>query len=121
MTHRIGAILYILWGLVHLAAAYDAFLTASAQEPGLVQGRLMQEAWYIGFFSILAIAVAVTMNWRNSRTGYFVNLVAVSAADLGFILFVLLPGHIPPWPGLLGPVLWLLAAIFTTLGVRRAA
>ena len=36
--------------------------------------------------------------------------------DVGFILFVVKPGYLPIWPGLLGPALWILAVIFSTLG-----
>ena len=60
------------------------------------------------------------MNWHNSATGYWINLAAVSAADIGFILFVLLPGHIALWPGVLGPVVWILAVVFSTIGFTMA-
>jgi hypothetical protein len=33
-----------------------------------------------------------------------------------FILFVLIPGLMPWWPGLAGPLLWLAAFIFTSVG-----
>jgi hypothetical protein len=33
----------------------------------------------------------------------------VGIADIPFILFVLIPGYAPWWPGLLGPVLWIAA------------
>jgi hypothetical protein len=31
------------------------------------------------------------------------------------VLFVLVPGLIPWWPGLAGPLLWLAAFVFTTI------
>jgi hypothetical protein len=31
-----------------------------------VQGRVFQDAWNLLFFSIIAISVAATLNWRNS-------------------------------------------------------
>jgi len=44
----------------------------------------------------------------------------VSVADLSFILLILAPGHVPLVPGLLGPGLWGLAALFATLWLVRA-
>jgi hypothetical protein len=38
----------------------------------------------------------------------------VSAADIGFIIFVLAPGNIAFFPGVLGPVFWILAAVFSS-------
>jgi hypothetical protein len=116
MFYKIGAALYALWGVLHLLAAVEGYRLAATVEAGAVQGRLMQNAWNIGFFALVALVVAVTMNWHNSTTGYWINLIAVSAADIGFILFVLLPGHIALWPGVLGPVVWILAVVFSTIG-----
>jgi len=43
--------------------------------------------------------------------------VMVGIADIPFILFVLVPGYAPWWPGLLGPVLWI--AAFSITGLAR--
>ena len=117
MLHRIGAIFYVLWGVLHLLAASEAARLAFAVEAGPVQGRLLQNAWSLAIFAIVATVIAVTMNWRNSRAGYWINLVTVSAADLGFIIFILVPGYLPLWPGTLGPVLWIAGAVFSTMGL----
>ena len=61
--------------------------------------------------------LAVTLNWRNDRLGFWVNGVMVGIADIPFILFVLMPGYAPWWPGLLGPVLWV--AAFSVTGLTR--
>ncbi len=119
MTHRIGAALYILWGILHIAAAWEIYRLARDVVAGPVHGRVLQAAFYLLAFSIAAILVAVVLNLKNNRAGYWINLVMVSVADIGFIVFVLLPGHAPVWPGLIGPVLWLLAAVFSTLGILR--
>lgn len=120
MLHRIGAVLYLLWGVVHVGAAVETYRVAAALEFGPVQGKVFQDAWFLLFFAALAAVVAVTMNWKNSHAGYWINLVGVSIADIGFIVFMLIPGHTPIFPGILGPVLWVLAAIFSTLGRMRA-
>jgi hypothetical protein len=121
MLHRIGAIAYVLWGILHLLAASEAARLAFTVEGGAIQGRLLQNAWGLAVFALVATVIAITMNWRNSRAGYWINLVTVSAADLGFIIFILAPGHLPLWPGALGPVLWITGALFTTVGLMRHA
>jgi hypothetical protein len=119
MTYaRIGAGCYVVWGLLHLKAAYDEFVLAAGVDPGLVHGKLNQGAWDLLFFAVFAIAVAVLFNWRNDRAGYWLNLVVVSAADIGFVLFVLIPGDVAFFPGILGPVFWVAGALFTSLGLR---
>jgi hypothetical protein len=40
-----------------------------------------------------AIVLALTLNWRNDRLGFWVNGVMVGIADIPFILFVLMPGY----------------------------
>ena len=73
------------------------------------------------FSSLLfGIVVAVWLNWNNSRLGYWLNLIVVTAADLGFIFYVLVPGYVPLIPAGLGPLLWVLAIIFSTLGIMKS-
>ena len=46
-----------------------------------------------------------------------VYLLLLALLTLGpFVLFVLLPGLVPWWPGSAGPLLWALAFAFTTVG-----
>ena len=85
----------------------------------MLQGRIFQHAWNLLFFAVFAIVVAVSMNWNNSRLGFWLNLYVISAADIGFIVFVLVPGYAPMMPGALGPILWILALALTTLGIRQ--
>jgi len=64
--------------------------------------------------------VGIFLNWKNSRLGYWLNLIVVSAGDIGFVVFVLVPGYIPFMPGAIGPILWVLAVIFSTVGLVSA-
>ncbi|MDH3647018.1 MAG: hypothetical protein OER80_09615 [Gammaproteobacteria bacterium] len=114
---KLGAVTYILWGLLHLQAARLVYLLGQTLEPGIVQGRVYQDAWNLLFFALFGIVVAIFLNWKNSRLGYWLNLTVVSAADIGFIIAVLVPGYVPLVPGGLGPVLWIVALIFSTLGI----
>jgi hypothetical protein len=115
---KVGAISYIIWSLLHIGASLDEFRLGSTLEPGLVQGKINQGAWDLLFFALFAIVIAVKFNWKNDSLGYWLNLIVVSTADIGFIIFVLLPGHIAVFPGILGPIFWILGAVFSTLGIR---
>lgn len=121
MAYRIGAILYLAWGLLHLLAAYQVYRLGSSQPAGMIRGRLLQNAWNLGFLAVLVSVVAVVFNWHNSPLGYWLNLTMASITDIGFILFILVPGYLPLRRGILGPALWLLATVFSTLGVLTIA
>jgi len=116
-TSKIGAAFYIIWACLHFLAAYSVYVLGQSLDSSMVQGRVFQDAWNLLFFSIIAISVAVTLNWRNSIWGYWINFVTLGIADTSFIFFVLVPGHAPVWPGILGPVFWVLATIFSTIAV----
>jgi hypothetical protein len=111
---KFGAVLYVCWGLLHFTAAYGVSRLAQSSS-GMAQGRLMQTAFYLAAFATAAIIFAITLNWRNDRLGFWVNAVMVGIADIPFILFVLVPGYVPWWPGLLGPLLWIAAVFFTAV------
>jgi hypothetical protein len=118
---KLGAVTYVLWGLMHIQAARFVFMLGQTLEPGMVQGRIYQDAWNLLFFALFGVVVAVTLNWRNSRLGYWLNLVVVSAGDIGFIITILVPGYIPLLPGGIGPLLWIVALVFSTLGILAAS
>ncbi|MEM7758033.1 MAG: hypothetical protein AAF298_07900 [Cyanobacteria bacterium P01_A01_bin.40] len=65
-----------------------------------------------------SIWIAICKNWRNDRFGFWFNLFLVSAADLGFICLVLIPGWEPISMGLIGPLLWILATVASALGIK---
>ena len=108
--------MYFIWGLLHLKAAFSVYQLGSGLDAGMVQGRVYQDAWSLLFFALVGMGVAVQFNWHNSRLGYWINLVTVSVTDIGFIVFVLVPGYLPIFPGLLGPVFWVLGVVFSTIG-----
>jgi hypothetical protein len=115
---RIGAVSYVLWGLLHLKAAVDGFSLGASIEPGLIRGKLNQGAWDLLFFALTSIVIAMLLNWKNDARGYWLNLILVSAADIGFVIFVLIPGYVTIFPGILGPVFWISGAVFTSLGYK---
>jgi hypothetical protein len=115
---KIGSGLYVIWGVLHIIAAVQEFQLGASLEFGLVQGKINQGAWELLFVALASITIAVIYNWKNSRLGYWLNLLIVSIADIGFIIYVVLPGHVSFLTGILGPVFWISAAIFSTLGIR---
>jgi len=120
ITARLGAAVYVCWGLLHFNATYGVYNLAQNSPATMAQGRLMQTAFYLAAFATTAIVLAITLNWRNDRLGFWVNGATVGIADIPFILFVLIPGYAPWWPGLLGPVLWVAAFFLTGLARTRA-
>jgi hypothetical protein len=112
---KIGAALYICWGLLHFTAAFSVYKLAQKSAGTIIEGRLLQTAFYLSVFAGAAIAFAAIMNWRNSRLGFWANGVMVGIADVPFIAFVLMPGYVPWWPGLIGPIFWGAAFSLTAL------
>lgn len=135
--HKIGAVFYGLWGVLHIWAG-GLMLVADARtqldyistdplpsqqlpqglEP-LVHAGLSFHAYNLVWFGLVALFVAAFLNWRNSVAGYWINLVLVGADDLGLLWFLILPGHLSPAEAGLGPALFSLAAVFSTLGILR--
>lgn len=134
---RIGAVFYALWGIIHVLGGATQLLTLRSQGPGALMGLIATAgppdpttvsippaaaafmgmgAWNILWIGLLVTIVAVTLNWRNDRLGYWLNLGVVLATDLGLLTALLLPGHMAWTDGLIGIVLFLLAAGFSTAG-----
>lgn len=116
---RTGSILYLLWGVLHIIAAFKVYALGQSIESDMIQGRIFQNAWNLLFLAIFGMVIAIKYNWHNSKLGYWLNLVVVSAGDIGFIIFLLIPGYIPLITGALGPLLWILALAFSTAAIYR--
>jgi len=139
-AHKIAAVLYALWGLLHIyfgiwmlyalgteGAAAVIAIVGSGVDPSTLPTELDpvtaatigQHAWNILWFGIFALVVAVLFNWKNSVAGYWANLVVVSAADSGFAVAIMIPGYIALADGIEGPLLWIPALIFSTIAYRN--
>lgn len=110
-----GCSCYVLWGCLHIRAAHVVYQLGAALGPGMVRGRVLQDSLNLLFFGITAVGIALTLNLRNNAWGYWINLGVLTLADGGLILFVLIPGYLPLWPGIAGPALWVAGGAFTTL------
>lgn len=138
--HRIGAIFYVLWGLLHIvvgAIPLINFLSGGPREmllavegmqavPATVEEPLRQASYFIAqhYFNliavgILAIIIALALNWRNSALGFWTNLIVLGMVDVSFVLGEMVPGYMPVEMGIIGPLLFVLGALFTALGLIR--
>ncbi len=134
---QIAAVVYVLWGLIHIIGG-AAMMSAAMQGPstflqmlsgnasevfGAVQDRpglqATTEVFAFHSFNIiwlgaLAIIVALFLNWKNYRAGYWMNLAIVGFADLGLILFMVVPGVMSIADAWIGPALFAIAIFFST-------
>lgn len=137
---RIGAVAFLLWGLVHVAGG--AALLGALADGGPVALRMLGSGvspsllpaaldpvsgavlafhfWNLVWIGVIVAAVAVCLNWRGSRAGFWINLGVVAAADAGMVATLLLPGLISPAEGAVGLVLAAVAATFGGLGLAQA-
>jgi hypothetical protein len=138
---RTGAAFYALWGLLHVAGGAVQLVTlkgsggaaltrmissarpldeASAAVPDAAAAFMGMGAFNILWIGVLVTVIAVTMNWKNSRLGYWLNLAIVGATDLGLLVALLLPGTMAWSDGGLGLSLFAVALVASTLGRVRS-
>jgi len=106
---NLAAIVYIGLGtLLHLQAAFSSNrLGALLGDRPVLRSRrgLLQHAWNLSSASVAGdrhrghFGIGAT-----ARGGYWVNTVLVTPRRSRLIFFVLVPGLVPMWPGLLGPL-----------------
>ena len=128
---KTGAVAYMLWGVLHVIFG-GMFLYGALAKPSLIAeygfgdaganalGFFAQHGFNLLWVGIFATVVGATLNWKNSATGFWVNGVVVSLFDIGFIVFVLIPGHIAVADGLMGPVLWIIALATSAVAYRSS-
>jgi hypothetical protein len=113
----LGALFYLVWGALHIQAGLAVIGLGDRTAAGMAQARIYQDAWTLLVAAAVVIVVSGLTLWRSSMTGYWVNLVVATVTDVGFIVLVLVPGYLPLWPGLQGPVSWIMGMSFATVGV----
>ncbi|MEM8686565.1 MAG: hypothetical protein AAGF81_04510 [Pseudomonadota bacterium] len=112
---KAAAVLWVVWGLVHMFAGAIVLLgdaTAGFQaiadrvDPTTLQhdyapavgGILNQHGWNLGWFGA-ATVIGAGFIWMKSLTAIWVTAVIGGFADLGYLLFVDLPGYVNFFPG----------------------
>ncbi|MBL8018570.1 MAG: hypothetical protein JNM27_02810 [Leptospirales bacterium] len=133
---RIGALFYVLWGLVHILGG-TAMLHASQNPPefiSMLSGVQADSAnapadmelisknvfafhsFNIAWMGVLAVSIAALLNWKNSGAGFWINLSLVGLADTGLIIFMVIPGVIKISDAWIGPTLFAFALAFSVRG-----
>lgn len=114
---KIAAGLWVIWGLVHLLAGiivltsdasggFQAIADAVAAETlaadyhPAVGGILNQHGWNLGWFGV-ATVIGAFLIWKQNITAIWVTGMVGGLADLGYLLFVDLPGFVNFFPGTL--------------------
>lgn len=138
---RVGAVFYLLWGLVHVSGGAAQLTTlrskggaglaamissgrpfdpAAGSVPAVAGAFMGMGAFNILWIGVLVAVLALTLNWRNSRLGYWLNLGIVGATDAGLVVALLVPGYMAWSDGLIGIVLFVLAFGASTAGMVTA-
>lgn len=140
-SHKIATVMWVIWGIVHAVggafllinlfdtgAAFILSRFSGSDVPasvfpadiyGLAGAIYSQHAWNLIWIGLLAIVVAILLNWKNSTRGFWFNLALISCADMGQVLFLQIPGYIGWLDASIGPILWILGAIFAIHAYRN--
>lgn len=115
ITALLGTLFYLVWGALHIQAGIAvARLGIGIHHSTMIQGRIYQDSWTLFFAAGIVMLVALISNWNGWTTSYWINLGVAGVTDIGFIIFIIVPGYAPLWPGLQGPVAWSVATLFWT-------
>lgn len=112
---QVSAVLWVIWGIVHAAAgsivipadASGGFQAiADAVDPALLQadyhpavgGILNQHGWNLFWGGIVTVIGGVFV-WRGSHTGIWVTAMVGGLLDIGYLMFVDVPGYVNFVPG----------------------
>ena len=141
---KIGAILFVLWGILHIWVPYGGF--SDFEENGHMFGMFtggemvaktdiilpsdMKTAFTInnlffnfvsdvGGFGVLSLFIAY-MIWTGSCPwiAYLIGLICLGIADVAFVRYMVASGTIErTFPVVVGPLLWVLAVLITPFGL----
>ena len=83
----------------------------------LVDAVLTYHSFNLTWLGAFVLAVALLLNWKNDRVGYWINLAVVSSIDLGLLFTTVFPGHMAFSTAIPGVILWIPALVFSSLAV----
>ncbi len=115
---KVGAIAYALWSVLHIVLGITR-LSDRAADGNLsdAAGRLAQGHWTLLYLGILGLFLS-WFNLKNDKTAYWLSAFIISAEDIGFLLFPVWHGGLEPPASIIGPGLWLIGLVFTTIAYR---
>ncbi|MEM7637779.1 MAG: hypothetical protein AAF269_01855 [Pseudomonadota bacterium] len=117
---KIGAIAYALWSVLHIVLGVTR-LAERAGDGALAEatGRLAQGHWTLLYLGVFGLILSY-FNWKNNTAAYWTAAFIISAEDIGFIVFPVLYGGTPFPASVIGPGLWIVGLVFTTLAFFKA-
>ncbi len=136
MALKAAAILWVIWGLVHMLAGFIVLSSdatggvqaiADAVDPAVLEaeyhaavgGVLNQHGWNLAWFG-LATVIGAVLIWRQNITAIWVTGMVGGLADLGYLLFVDFPGYVNFVPGTIMTIVSA-SAIILSFWVWRSA
>ncbi|MEM7568334.1 MAG: hypothetical protein AAF337_00930 [Pseudomonadota bacterium] len=114
---KIASVLWVIWGAVHVLAGVIVLSSdasggfqaiADAVDPATLQaayapavgGVLHQHGWNLAWFGLATLIGAIFI-WRKSMTAIWVTAMVGGLADVGYFIFLDIPGHVNFVPGTL--------------------
>lgn len=115
MVLKVAAVLWVVWGLVHMFAGYMTISLdtaasfagiADAVDPALLEadyhpaagGILNQHGWNLLWGGLVTVIGAVFI-WRKNMTAIWVTAMVGGLLDIGYFVFVDMPGYVHFVPG----------------------
>ncbi|EGU57982.1 hypothetical protein VINI7043_12481 [Vibrio nigripulchritudo ATCC 27043] len=129
MLLKISAVLWVIWGLVHILAGVTVMgnetpaavqAVADGVSIGLLDATypdaagaiINQHGWNLAWFGVATVVGAVFI-WRNNATAIFVSALVGGMADLGYFIFLDLGGYVNFVPGTIMTVVSALAIVLS--------
>ena len=114
---KVSAILWVIWGLVHVLAGFIVMSSyasggfqaiADAVDPDLLEadyhaavaGVLNQHGWNLAWGGAATI-IGAGFIWRENTTAIWVTAMVGGLLDIGYLLFIDIPGFVHFIPGTL--------------------
>ena len=145
LAAKVGAALFILWGILHLWVGFEGihqYLTGDVKnlwnmligginaprstflhttDPIAAHAQMQLILNFcidVGGYGVLGIAVAYLILTQASWTAYFIGVFVIGIADLAFLFAMVTSGIIELNAGTIGgPVIWFLAIAITPFGM----
>lgn len=133
---KIGAILFMLWGLEQVLVGVFGFSAFAARGTIGILDHFAPLAGFAGFVNINAAAglialelsftllsfgvVAIwagVLQWQGHRHAFLLNAVTLFIASMGFVITMLGPGYVSLSFGLIEPILYILGLVISAIGL----
>ena len=114
----LAALAYVSWGLLHV---YQGVIRLNdLANLGLLaaeNGWLAQSHFAVVWAGAVAVVFGAFFTWRNSVIAYWLLAIVISAHEIGFYLFRMLPELVTPPFSLISPSIWLAGLILSTIAM----